>query len=338
MKTLPIAALVAALALGLSGPPSAPSWADTPAVAGDNQMTLHWRPTSGAVREWQVRYRTSNSAEDWVAAESVPANRTDCTVKGLVNLKSYEFQVGASDIGRALAWSVKWHARPRGKSHPSGFHGGGQVNAIVKASSGIMVAGGDVSSFQRSLDGGETWYQSSRGLTQEPGSRGVASLAFDRSTGSLYGISGRAMGHFWKSIDNGATWTHLSSGSAIAVEPNNTNYPRRVGRLIAIDPAHPGTIYIGTLTGIQKSTDGGVKFAPLALTGKIIRSLILDDGVLYAAAEGKGVYRCSPDGVLALFHGRGAPDKPEEIIALGGNLYVAANTAGILRLKNPSTA
>jgi hypothetical protein len=85
-----------------------------------------------------------------------------------------------------------------------------------------------------------------------------------------------------------------------------------VGRLIAIDPAHPDTIYLGTLTGIKKSTDGGVKWTPLALTGNIIRSLIMDGGLLYAAVERRGVYRCTADGALTLFNGSAAPAEPEE--------------------------
>jgi len=325
-------------ALALAAAPGAPSWAGTPTVPGNNQMTLNWRPAAGVFTSYGVRCRTSNSSEPWASIMNLPAGLTTYTVTGLHNLKSYEFQVGVAG-GGTVVWSTKMHARPRGKSHPSGLDGGGQVNAIVKAGGGNMVAGGDVASFQRSIDGGETWFQSSRGVIQGANSRNVASLVYHRASGTLYGATGgRKNGNFWKSTDNGATWVHLSSGAELAVESNSTNYPRRVGRLIAVAPANPSTIYLGTLTGIKKSTDGGVTWTALALTGEIVRSLIIDNGVLYAAVEGKGVYRCATTGSATLLNGSAAPTNPEEIIALGGNLYVAANTAGILRLKNASRA
>ncbi len=318
---------------------AAPTWAATPAVPGNHQMTLNWRPAAGSFTRLQVRYRTSNASEPWVSITNLPASPTAYTVTGLQNLKSYEFQIGASDASGAVTWSARLHARPRGISHPSGLHGGGQINAIVRAADGTMVAGGDVAGFQRSLDGGETWFQSSRGLVQAASSRAVASIICHRASGTLYGVSGgNSNGNFWKSVDNGATWVPLSSGADLAVEANSTDYPRRVGRLIATDPGNAKTIYLGTLTGIKKSTDGGVTWTALALTGKIVRSLILDNGVLYAAIEGKGVYRCTTTGAAALFSGTSAPGKPEELIALNGDLYVAANTAGILRLKNASAA
>lgn len=136
---------------------AAPVWSTTPAVPGDRRITLNLLRTR---------------------------------VTGIENLKSYEFQVSAAAEGGAIAWSAKVHARPRGISHPSGFHGGGQVNAIVKTADGTMVAGGDVAGFQRSLDGGETWFQSSRGVFRGKNTRNVTSLAYDRASGAIYGLCG----------------------------------------------------------------------------------------------------------------------------------------------------
>ncbi|MDP2998733.1 MAG: hypothetical protein Q8N47_14705 [Bryobacterales bacterium] len=277
-KIFSLAIIVAMVtpALALAATPEAPTWAGTAIVPGDCRITLNWRTAAGASASCRVRYRTSNSSEPWVSSADLPAGLTTYTVTGLRNLKSYEFQVGA-----AGAWGATEHARPRGASHPSGLHGGGQINAIVKAGGGTMVAGSDVAAFQRSLDGGETWFQSSRGVIQGANSRSVASLIFHRASGTLYGVTGgRNYGNFWKSADNGETWTHLSSGAELAAEANSNDYPRRVGRLIAIDPANPSAIYLGTMTGIKKSADGGATWSALALTGEIVRSLILDNGIL----------------------------------------------------------
>jgi hypothetical protein len=330
---------MSAAALALAAALGPPSWTDTPTVPGNSQMTLNWRPGVGAFTGCRVRYRMSNSSEPWASISNLPASLGTYTVVGLANLKSYEFQVGFSDAAGNVAWSTKVHGRPRGNSHPSGLHGGGQVNVIVRAAGGTMVAGGDVSGFQRSIDGGETWFQSSRGVAQGSGSRAVASLVYDPASDTIYGVSGgRSNGNFRKSTDNGSTWVLLSSGAELGVEANSTNYPRRVGHLIAIDPAKPGTIYLGSLTGIKKSSDGGATWTALALAGEVVRSLIVDDGVLYAAIERRGVYRCTATGLATLLNGNGAPTNPEEIVALGGNLYVAANTAGIVRLESASAA
>ena len=202
-----------------------------------------------------------------------------------------------------------------------------------------MVAGGDVAGFQRSLDGGETWFQSSRGVFRGKNTRTVTSLAYHRASGTIYGVSGgESYGNFWKSVDNGATWVHLASGEDLAAEANSADYPRRVGRLIAVDPASPKTLYLGTMTGVKKSTDGGITWSALALTGQVVRSLILDGAVLFAAVEEKGIYRCSTSGAATLLNGSGAPTRPEELLALRGTLYAAAHTAGILRLNNAATA
>jgi hypothetical protein len=323
-------------ARGQTAAPGVPSWADSATVPGNNQVRLNWRPASGTVIGYCLRYRTSNSSQPWTAVANLPPSTTAYTVTGLNNLQSYEFQVGAADAAGNTTWNAKMHARPRGPSHPSGLHGGGQVNAIVSAGGGNMVAGGDVAGFQRSLDGGETWFQSSRGIIRAPGSRGVASLAYHRASGTLYGACGEC---FYKSTDNAATWTLCHSGKDIAVKATGKTYPRPVGKLIAADPANVNTVYLGTVNdGIKRSVDGGVTWTALALGGKTVRSLVLDRGFLYAAVEGEGVYRCTTDGSTTLLSGSGAPNKPEEILALGDDLYVAANTEGILRLKNPSAA
>jgi hypothetical protein len=316
--------------------PTGPDWAAPTTVPGNHEMTLHWLPASGGVIGYCLRYRTSNSSQPWTSVANLAAGATAHTVKGLNNLQSYEFQVGVVDAASNIMWNAKMHARPRGKSHPSGLHGGGQVNAIVKAGGGSMVAGGDVGGFQRSLDGGETWFPSSRGIIRAPGSRGVVSLAYHRTSGTLYGACGDC---FYKSTDNAATWTLCHSGNDIAVKATGSTYPRPVGKLVAVDPANVNIVYLGTVKdGIKGSRDGGVTWTALALGGKTVRSLVLDHGLLYAAVEGEGVYRCTTDGSTILLNGSRAPTKPEEIVVLGDNLYVAANTEGIRRLDNPSTA
>ena len=337
---LAVATLSAGLALAAA--PGAPPWSDPATVPGNNQLTLDWLAAGGGVTGYCLRYRTSNSSEKWTEVANLPVSSTTYTVKDLTNLRSYEFQVGAMQADGAAAWNDKFHARPRGPQHPSGLHAGGQVDAVIKAGDGIMVVGTDVGGFQRSLDGGETWFQSSRGVPRTLYSRAIGSLAYHSASGTLYGISGTAVGGLWngnffRSTDNGATWEMRYTGPAIAIEGNGGN-PRPVGKLIAVDPSNVNTVYVGSYDGVKKSTDGGATWTVFALDGKVIRALVLDDGFLSAAAQGAGVCRLNAKGELTLFNGDGASRKPEEILPLEGNLYVAANTDGIIRLENPSTA
>ena len=310
-----------------------PDWAVPAIVPGNKQVTLNWLSSDNIITGYCIQYRTSNSTEKWTEVTNISQNLTSYTVNGLTNLKSYEFRLGTKNAEDTITWSTIMHGRPRGKQHPSGLHAGGQINAIARAGDGNMVAGGDVSGFHRSLDGGETWFQSSRGMIQAPGSKTVSSLTYHGASGSLYGACSAA---FYKSMDNGATWTLCYSGEDISLESNSNDYPRRVGKLIAVDPVNVNMVYLGTLKGLIKSEDGGVQWAHLALAGKIITSIVLDKGFLYASVEKEGVYRCAPDGSVTLLNGAGSSTDPEEILALGGNLYVAANTDGIIRLENPS--
>lgn len=312
-----------------------PVWAVPATVPGNNQVSLNWLPTDNPVTGYYIQYRTSNSPEKWAEIKNIPQNLTAYTVKELTNLKSYEFRIGITGVKDIAEWSQKMHGRPHGPQHPSGLHAGGQINAITRAGDGIMVAGGDVSGFHRSLDDGETWFQSSRGMIQAPGSKTVSSLAYHSISGTLYGA---CSGCFYKSADKGKTWALRYSGEDVSVESNSNDYPRRVGKLIAVDPDNVNLVYLGTLKGLKKSVDGGVHWTKLALDGKIVTSLVLNKGFLYVAIEKEGVYRCRTDGSTTLFNGPGSTTDPEEILALGGNLYVAANTDGIIRLKNPFKA
>lgn len=303
-------------------------------------MTLNWLDATGTFYSYSARYRTSNSGEPWTTVTGLPLASNTYTFMGLNNQRSLEFQVGADD-GSVTIWNVARHKRARGVSHTSGIPGGGQVNAIVKASSGIMIVGGDVSGFQRSLDAGETWYQASSGVHRANATRNVAALAHHGASATTYGVTGAAgVGYFWKSTDNGATWSKRYEGAAAAVEANSGVYPRKVGRLIAIDPGDVNTVYLGTLNGgVKKSVDGGLTWTQLMLAGVTIRGLALDNGCIYAATDGTYIYRCATDGnSVTQFIGENAPVAPEEIVVIANTLYVASHASGILRLNDASTA
>ena len=92
-------------------------------------------------------------------------------------------------------------------------------------------------SIYHSENGGLTW--------DRVRSDGAAALAQDPVSGVLY--AGIQSGPMLRSRDEGTSWQTLDRS------PQNAFY-------LAIDRFHPQTLYAGTLTGMFKSTNGGVKW------------------------------------------------------------------------------
>ena len=72
----------------------------------------------------------------------------------------------------------------------------------------------------------------------------------------------------FKSIDGGTSWKQLSTGL-----PEGSSFGP-----LAIDPRDPGTVYLGTGTGVLRSTDGGETWSAVnsGLEGIYVRSLAID--------------------------------------------------------------
>ena len=335
-----IAFALLSTATSLAAVPGAPAWGTPPTTSASTPVTLNWQAASGSPTSYSIRYRTSNSAETYIVVPGLPLTPRTYTVTGLNNFQSYQFQVAAVN-GSGTTWGTFWHARPRPLIHTSGLHAGGQVNAIVRGSPLIMIAGCDVAGFQRSADGGITWRQSSQGVFASNGTRAVAALAYHAGSNTFFGLcGGGGTGHFWASTDNGVSWTNKHSGTDIYADANSGNYPREVGRLIAVENAN--TLYLGANSnGVRKSTNGGTSWTGLnaTLNTKNVVGIALDAGFVFAAVRGEGVYRCTTSGgSLTRFTGTNSPGSAEEVFMLGGRLYVAAGTGGIRRLDSATTA
>lgn len=137
----------------------------------------------------------------------------------------------------------------------------------------------------KTTDSGSRW----QGLGASLPSDLVSSLVVDPSNPQvLYLGTDRGL---YKSTDGGARWTTLLQGS-----PPEAPYPSQYlwSTTIAVDPANPRTIYVGTVTnGIYKSTDAGSSWSP-AWTGtsRFIRMISIDPrntATLYAATDA-GLY------------------------------------------------
>ena len=227
---------------------------------------------------------------------------------------------------------------------PSGIDGGGFQNvvAVDPAGSGLLLAGGDVSGFHRSLDWGRSWTTANRGVAALAQLR-IASIVFSPQTpGKVYAGTGNdgAGGGLLVSSDNGLNWELRStapqfSGGNTSVASLPRPHPRSTGNLLAID-ATAGLLYAATFKdGVMRSADDGRTWTSIGLSGTYLRSLALDPSnpeFLYAASYGSGVYRtttASSDGGFAPL-----PDSPataEELLAQGSELYAAAGPDGVFR-------
>jgi photosystem II stability/assembly factor-like uncharacterized protein len=106
----------------------------------------------------------------------------------------------------------------------------------------------------RSVDGGVNWY--STNLTSQD------IFAIQNDPFSSYVYAGCVVnGTFYRSVDGGVTWFQ-----------NDTGINGLVVYTIAVDPTTPGVVYVGTNTGIFRSVNFGVDWAPFGLPGSLVLS------------------------------------------------------------------
>ena len=138
---------------------------------------------------------------------------------------------------------------------------------------------------RKSTDGGATWAPPTLvGLGAL-----VLGLGIDPATPStFYAVSSN--GVFSKSVDAGLTWT-------------STVFTSPVVPSFAVDPVRPGTLYVGTATGLLESRDGGESFfrfaGPWTPVGLRVAAADPTTGAVYvdAGRSGGGVFRTTDGGV-----------------------------------------
>lgn len=233
---------------------------------------------------------------------------------------------------------------------PSGLHGGGFQNVIAVAAgtddtgARPLVVGGDVSGYHRSTDGGLSWQAANLGVLVQ-NDRHIASLAFseDPSTpAKVYSLFGNGtVGGFMVSLDGGRTWAVQSTavkgdgGNPPAGSGLPNPHPRSTGNLI-VQARAGGTVYLWVATfrdGVQRSTDDGATWPVATLGGHTLRSLVQDPSdpaTLYAASWDRGVWVTHDAfGTMAFSPLPGSPPRPEELLVVGGRLYLAAGSDGV---------
>jgi photosystem II stability/assembly factor-like uncharacterized protein len=140
----------------------------------------------------------------------------------------------------------------------------------------------------KTTDGGEHWTQTALTGT-------LGSFAIDPSDGTLYAGAQGAAGVLYRSTDGGVSWQQADNG--IVGIPNFAS--------IAVDPLHPGTLYVGTQgtsgtsilgEGVFKSTDHGGHWS-LVLPSTSGVAVALDPG------DPQIVYAGNADGVFKSYDG-----------------------------------
>jgi photosystem II stability/assembly factor-like uncharacterized protein len=159
----------------------------------------------------------------------------------------------------------------------------------------------------RSEDGGATW-TALLSRFGDGGVGGVQALAFDSTAGAFY--AGTSSGFVLRSTDDGTTWNRHQVPFGVAVAS------------LAVDHAHPGTVYAGTEAGVYMSIDSGENWWPAGGSGAAVRALAIDPGgtVLHVAGS---------DGVSELALRQTAPSfpcrpDPATLCLLGGRFRVRA--------------
>jgi photosystem II stability/assembly factor-like uncharacterized protein len=146
------------------------------------------------------------------------------------------------------------------------------------------------SSFFRSDDGGNTWTATNAGLLFASRVATVQAILIDHDTPStLYGLGLGTCG-VYKSTDGAGSWTSIPGLPDCALSA------------IAMDPRSPRTLYVATLSGVAKTTDGGSTWVqgPAGLAVSQAAALLVDrrnSSVVYAAVNyGGGVFRSDDAG------------------------------------------
>jgi hypothetical protein len=174
----------------------------------------------------------------------------------------------------------------------------GTQNKIVSAvtvspSNPNHVLAGTVEGFIMRTDSALASTGSTNWQHAQPQSGYVTSVAIDPANDNVAYATYSTFGtvHVWKSTDGGTTWTPLEgtgSGKLPDIPANS----------IAVDPAHPTNLYVGTDMGVFASTDGGLSwlventgFANVATEWLAVRTGTGGQRELYAFTHGRGAWR-----------------------------------------------
>jgi photosystem II stability/assembly factor-like uncharacterized protein len=183
----------------------------------------------------------------------------------------------------------------------------------------------------KSGDSGATWTLKLK--TQTP-----QSLAIDPSDSNIVYVGIPSFGPM-KSTDGGDTWTLIPDGLFVPPGP-----PRIMVNALAMDPARPRTLFIGTRNGLYKTANGGREWGQSSSvtvtpnSADIISVAVApsDSNVVYAAPQNVTLYRSSdggetwtrPAGTFTGAHSISVDPLNPNIVYLGTSAFALKSTNG----------
>jgi photosystem II stability/assembly factor-like uncharacterized protein len=146
----------------------------------------------------------------------------------------------------------------------------------------------------RSVDGGASWSQVADGLGADclQGCRVTMLKADPAISGMLY--AGTYDGRIYKSTDAGETWQDI-----VGIWPVQEDYSEITD--IAISPDNPDQIFVGTPSGVFKSTDGGESWSAKnrGMNVHLVSAVAIDPmdaSTLYAGTRDAGAFKSTNGG------------------------------------------
>ena len=208
---------------------------------------------------------------------------------------------GKSNARMAESWKARG---------PYNVGGRTRALAIDVTNEDIILAGGVSGGMWRTDDGGLSWYKTT-GTNENQSVSYVVQDTREGFTNVWYYSSGERLGNsasgggaffggsgIYKSTDGGRNWNLLSSTTDNDVRFQS---PFDIVFSLAIHP-QTGDLYVGSLAGVFRSTDGGDSFEQLLTAGfdRWAEVAIAANGEVYAAfdgraAAGRGIYRLIND-------------------------------------------
>lgn len=264
------------------------------------------------------------SADTGLTAGTASQLWADPTVAGHVLAETGG--ISAPVLGQGSIWRTIDGGRTWSRSDAD--YNGVRVNAVAAdpANPGHLLAATDGNAVQRSSDAGLTW-ASSTGITER-----TVSVAFDPTRPGLALVTLNG-GGVRRSLDGGATWGDVVPGTSsirdvLAVDGSGvafTNLGSTLAqssdggltwaamtsggfpttafsiRCIGLNPADPGTVWVGTSHGPFVLTAGAPAWLPrpLGVADVSVEALAFDaaqPATVYAATLGEGVWRSTDGG------------------------------------------
>jgi len=252
-------------------------------------------------------FLSGDLGSNWIEANS---GLTSKLIKAL-SQKGIKLFAGTHSGGICVSTDngLNWSASNMGLSNTF-------VTALANKNTSLF-AGSDGQGIFSSTDYGNTWTILDSGLTI----RNIQSLAV--SGDNILAGSGsyflNSDGGIFLSDDNGNTWTRVTTGEA-----NKTIFCLAVQDTLAIAGSWSGNILFSTNYGkdwVTKNINPSMMMPP-------IRALIFIDTIIFAATDGKGIYKSSDSGESWTEANNGLLDKSVWSLAVKESTIFAATIGG----------